>query len=247
MSTNVSNGDFGFLLRVELDEYLVQQLREEERRRDAAYELNRKHRHYENQIQDYLDADKRGKWWQFSFVNYSWGHYFFETKKDDGVTITDCRRVHAPFLHERRKGFPGHYYYSTCDKYCLHCGGTMPGCGRTEQAKTRSEAKTAVEASKTASESKACCQSQDYYQSWEKLKLLLKPKQGRQSKAAKTKTAKAKAVKTKAVKAKASKAKVVKAKASKAKASKAKAVKKKASKAKAVKTKAVKGKAVKTK
>ena len=154
----VGTGDFGFLEYEELCPIFVAGLRRQEEEREQRRKEIDEEEEYSLLVRAYVDRNKhfcknkQKLWWKDEAedenIQEAWWHYHFKLSNHiEGIKILECRRVkQATFVHKRSKGFPGHFYTSTCDKECHHCGGSSPGCGRNEEAQARTKAKAAAKA-----------------------------------------------------------------------------------------------------
>jgi hypothetical protein len=157
--------DFGFLEYQELCPKFVAELRRQELEREQRRKEIDEKEEYFLLVRAYVDRDKQEPWWKdkakYDNVQEAWWHYHFKLSNPiEGIKVLECRRVkQATFVHKRSKGFPGHFYTSTCDKECHHCGGSSPGCGRNAEAQARTKANAAAKAKAAAEAKAAICSS----------------------------------------------------------------------------------------
>jgi len=166
------HGHQGFIYYMPPDEESIaifERVREEERQEQRKCRIAER---FMLDTQPYLEEKWRRLWWKIHpWLAEPMFLFLFSVERISSRCIVVTMRkpkTELPFRHEKKRPSRGKgrkFYRSSCDKECPYCHGSLPGCGRVEEALAREAAaeaakKKAVAEAKADAEAKAAAEAQ---------------------------------------------------------------------------------------
>jgi len=152
----------GYMYYEPIDEETIENFeREREERRQEEKQCRIAER-FMLDTQPYLDEKWQHLWWKIHpWLAEPMFLFLFSVQRISSRCIVVTMRkpkTELPFRHEKKRPSRGKgrkFYLSSCDNECIYCHGSLPGCGRVEEALARKAAKEAQAAEAQAAEAQA--------------------------------------------------------------------------------------------